>query len=113
MEAVFQVVVLIFSAIIHEYMHGWMADRLGDNTAKDLGRLTLNPIPHIDPIGSILMPFLLIVSGFNFVFGWAKPVPYNPYNLRDQKFGGANVQPVRPRGCRLPYFYIEGRSFER
>ncbi len=94
--AIFQVVVLIFSAIIHEYMHGWMADRLGDTTAKDLGRLTLNPIVHIDPIGSIFLPAMLLLSGSSFLFGWAKPVPYNPYNLRDQKYGGAKVAVAGP-----------------
>ncbi len=93
---IFQIIVLIYSAIIHEYMHGWMAERLGDNTAKNLGRLTLNPIPHIDPIGSILLPFILLASGASFVFGWAKPVPYNPYNLRDQKYGGAKVALAGP-----------------
>ncbi len=93
---IFQIIVLIYSAIIHEYMHGWMAHRLGDNTAKDMGRLTLNPVPHIDPIGSILLPFILIASGASFVFGWAKPVPYNPYNLRDQKYGGAKVAIAGP-----------------
>lgn len=93
---IFQIVVLIFSAIIHEYMHGWMAHRLGDNTAEQEGRLTLNPIPHIDPIGSILLPFVLVASGASFVFGWAKPVPYNPYNLRDQKYGGAKVAIAGP-----------------
>lgn len=95
---IFQIVVLIFSAIIHEYMHGWMADRLGDTTAKDAGRLTLNPIPHIDPFGSILVPALLIFSGVGFVFGWAKPVPFNPYNLRDQKYGAAKVAVAGPLG---------------
>ncbi len=94
--AVFQIIILIYSAIIHEYMHGWMAERLGDNTAKDLGRLTLNPLPHIDPIGSILLPAVLLISGAGFVFGWAKPVPYNPYNLRDQKYGGAKVALAGP-----------------
>lgn len=93
---IFQVIVLIFSAIIHEYMHGWAAFRLGDSTAKDEGRLTLNPIPHIDPIGSIFLPLILVVSGASFVFGWAKPVPYNPYNLRDQKYGGAKVAIAGP-----------------
>ena len=93
---VFQIIVLIFSAIIHEFMHGWMADRLGDTTAKDAGRLTLNPISHIDPFGSILVPALLIFSGASFVFGWAKPVPYNPYNLRDKKYGGAKVALAGP-----------------
>jgi Zn-dependent protease len=92
----FQIVTLIFSAIIHEYMHGWMADRLGDTTAKDAGRLTLNPISHIDPFGSILLPGLLILTGAGFIFGWAKPVPYNPYNLRDKKYGGAKVAIAGP-----------------
>lgn len=93
---VFQIIVLIFSAIIHEYMHGWTADQLGDPTAKSEGRLTLNPLPHIDPIGSILLPFILVASNAGFVFGWAKPVPYNPYNLSDQKYGGAKVAAAGP-----------------
>lgn len=93
---VFQIIVLVFSAIIHEYMHGWMAFQLGDTTAKDMGRLTLNPISHIDPIGSILLPAVLIFSNAGIVFGWAKPVPYNPYNLRDQKYGGAKVALAGP-----------------
>jgi len=95
---IFQIIVLVFSAIIHEYMHGWMADRLGDPTAKNMGRLTLNPIPHIDLFGSILLPFVLVATGAGFVFGWAKPVPYNPYNLRDQKYGGAKVAVAGPLG---------------
>jgi Zn-dependent protease len=95
---IFQIVVLVFSAIIHEYMHGWTADQLGDRTARDAGRLTLNPIPHIDPIGSILMPALMIFAKFPFVFGWAKPVPFNPYNLRDQKWGAAKVAVAGPMG---------------
>jgi len=95
---IFQIIVLIFSVIIHEYMHGWMANELGDTTAKDMGRLTLNPIPHIDLFGSILVPFFLVASGVGFVFGWAKPVPYNPYNLRDQKYGGAKVAIAGPLG---------------
>ncbi len=95
---IFQIIVLIFSAIIHEYMHGWMADRLGDPTAKNLGRLTLNPLPHIDPVGSIFLPLLLVLSGSSFVFGWAKPVPFNPNNLRDQKYGPAKVAIAGPLG---------------
>jgi len=83
---VFFFVIIIPSAIIHEYAHAWMADRLGDPTARQMGRLTLNPIPHIDLFGTILMPaFLFLVSGGSFLFAYAKPVPYNPYNLRDQK----------------------------
>ncbi len=86
------------SAIGHEYMHGWMADRLGDSTAKDEGRLTLNPIPHIDLVGSIVMPLLLLFSNSSFIFGWAKPVPFNPYNLRDKKYGTAKVAFAGPLG---------------
>ena len=79
--------VLLFSVVLHEYAHGWMAHRQGDNTALMLGRLTLNPIPHIDPIGSIVVPALLVVSGAPFVLGWAKPVPVNPRNYRNYKRG--------------------------
>jgi Zn-dependent protease len=79
--------VLLFSVILHEYAHGWMAQRQGDNTAYMLGRLTLNPIPHIDPIGSVLVPALLIMAGSPFVLGWAKPVPVNPRNYRNYKRG--------------------------
>jgi len=93
---IFQVIVLIFSAVIHEYMHGWMADRLGDSTAKDAGRLTMNPIVHLDVFGSLLLPFLLVITGSPFVFGWAKPVPFNPYNLKDQKYGIAKVAIAGP-----------------
>ncbi|MCK5332607.1 site-2 protease family protein [Candidatus Parcubacteria bacterium] len=85
--AIFFVIILLFSAVIHEFAHGWMANYLGDPTAKYMGRLTLNPIAHIDPLGSILVPLFLIISNFGFIFAWAKPVPYNPYNLRDKKNG--------------------------
>lgn len=87
----FTIVALIFSAIIHEYAHGWAAYKLGDYTAKDAGRLTLNPIAHLDFFGSILLPLLLVLSKSGFIIGWAKPVPYNPYNLRDQKYGDLKV----------------------
>ena len=88
---VFYFVVLIFSIIIHEVAHGWAALALGDQTAKRAGRLTLNPLPHIDPIGSILVPLLGVLSPAHMLFGWAKPVPYNPYNLRNQRWGEAFV----------------------
>jgi Zn-dependent protease len=96
--AIFQIVVLIFSAIFHEYMHGWAANELGDTTARDEGRLTLNPIPHIDPVGSVLLPGMLVLTGSPFVFGWAKPVPFNPYNLTDKRFGSAKVAIAGPLG---------------
>lgn len=79
------VVPLLFAIVIHEVAHGWMALRFGDTTARDAGRLTLNPIPHIDPIGSIVVPLLLHFSGTGFLFGWARPVPVNPYNLRNPR----------------------------
>src|SRR5680860_561636 len=85
--AIFFVIILVFSAVIHEFAHGWMANYLGDQTAKFMGSLTLNPIPHIDLMGSIFVPLFLVLSGVGFIFAWAKPVPYNPYNLRDKKNG--------------------------
>jgi len=91
---IFFVIVIVFSAIIHEYSHGWMANHLGDPTAKYAGRLTLNPLKHIDPFGSILLPLLLIPTGF--LFAYAKPVPYNVYNLRDQKKGPMLVAAMGP-----------------
>lgn len=90
-SSIFALVVLIVSIIIHEVAHGYAAEALGDPTAKLSGRLTLNPLAHIDPIGSILVPALLILTHSNIMFGWAKPVPYNPYNLRNQRWGEALV----------------------
>jgi Zn-dependent protease len=93
----FYFLIIIPSAIVHEYAHGFMADRLGDKTARYAGRLTLNPKAHIDLWGTILMPLLLLfLSGGNFVFGYAKPVPYNPYNLRNQKWGPAAIAIAGP-----------------
>ncbi len=83
----FQIVILVFSVIIHEVSHGAMALAFGDKTAQYEGRLTLNPIKHIDIFGSIILPFLLFISHAGFMIGWAKPVPYNPYNLRNPKIG--------------------------
>lgn len=84
-------IVLIFSIIAHEVAHGYAADSLGDPTARLAGRLTLNPLPHIDPMGSIIIPAILMLSNSPLLFGWAKPVPYNPYNLKDSRFGEALV----------------------
>jgi Zn-dependent protease len=96
MNEIFAIIVLIFSIVIHEFSHGWVADQLGDPTARYAGRLTLNPIPHIDPLGSVLLPLILLLSGSGFIIGWAKPVPYNPYNLKDQKKGPALVALAGP-----------------
>jgi Zn-dependent protease len=79
--------VLIFSIVLHEVAHGWVAHRQGDATAAMLGRLTLNPIPHIDPVGSILLPAMLALTGTGMILGWAKPVPVNPRNFRHYKRG--------------------------
>jgi len=97
----FQIVILIFSVVLHEVSHGVVAYSLGDTTAKNSGRLTLNPIPHLDLFGSIILPgFLLLASyaagGGGMIFGWAKPVPINPFNFRDQKYGPAKVSLAGP-----------------
>lgn len=81
-DIIFLIAILILSVVIHEVSHGMIANWLGDPTARLEGRLTLNPIKHIDPMGSVILPAILILSGTGFIFGWAKPVPYNPYNLR-------------------------------
>ena len=93
---IFLIIILIFSIVIHEVAHGAMANHLGDPTAKYAGRLTLNPIKHLDPIGSVLVPLILIFTGSPILFGWAKPVPINPYNFSDQKYGSAKVALAGP-----------------
>ena len=96
MEQLYIMTVLLFSVVIHEISHGWMALRLGDTTARDLGRLTLNPIPHIDPVGSVLVPlFSLLTTGRVFI-AWAKPVPVNPLNFRDMRRDDILVSVVGP-----------------
>lgn len=89
--------VIIPSAVLHEYAHGWMADRLGDPTPRLAGRLTINPLPHIDPVGTLLLPFLLfLVTRGSFLFAYAKPVPFNPLALRFQRWGAAAVGAAGP-----------------
>ena len=95
MEIIFGIIILILSIVVHEVSHGYAAEQLGDPTARLAGRLTLNPIKHIDPIGSIIIPALTWFGG-GFIFGWAKPVPVNPYNLRNQKWGEALVALAGP-----------------
>lgn len=86
LQKLFLYTIIILSAVIHEYSHAWTADFLGDPTARYQGRLTLNPLRHLDPVGTVVVPlFLLLFAGI--FIGWAKPVPFNPYNLRDQKWG--------------------------
>lgn len=81
------IVILLFSVIVHEVMHGVVAKKFGDRTAERAGRLTLNPIPHIDPIGTVALPLLLVISGSPILFGWAKPVPVNPLNFSSLRRG--------------------------
>ena len=85
---IFYIVVILYSVTIHEVSHGLMANSLGDPTAKNLGRLSLNPIKHLDLFGSVILPFLMFFTT-GFAFGYAKPVPYNPNNLNDRKYGPA------------------------
>ena len=87
---IFSIIILIFSAVIHEVSHGYVAYMQGDNTAKYAGRLTLNPLKHLELFGSFLLPIMSYFFG-GFIIGWAKPVPYNPYNLRNQRWGEALV----------------------
>lgn len=86
----FLYLIIILSAVFHEYAHGFAAFRLGDPTAKNEGRLTLNPLAHLDIFGTVILPLVLLFTSGIF-FGWAKPVPYNPYNLRDQRYGSLKV----------------------
>ncbi len=89
-------VILVFSAILHEVAHGFVAEKLGDPTARLMGRLTLNPKNHIDPMMSILLPLILILSGSPVIFGAAKPVPVDPFNLRDGRKDMAIVSLAGP-----------------
>jgi len=94
-EFFFIIPILILSVVIHEVSHGLAAERLGDPTARLAGRLTLNPLRHLDPVGSFLVPALSYALG-GFILGWAKPVPYNPYNLRWSKWDEAIVAVAGP-----------------
>lgn len=95
---IFSLIVLLFSVIIHEVAHGSVALYMGDPTAKYAKRLTLNPLKHLDPFGSVLLPLLmmLVTAGKGPVFGWAKPVPINPYNFKDKKWGELKVSLAGP-----------------
>lgn len=95
MIATFLILIILFSVVIHEVSHGFMANLLGDPTAKMQGRLTLNPLVHLDPFGSIILPAVLYFTGAPMI-GWAKPVPFNPYNLKAGKWGPALVAIAGP-----------------
>lgn len=95
MEFLFVIIILIMSVVIHEVSHGYAALALGDSTAKYEGRLTLNPISHLDPVGSVLIPLMGYFLG-GFIIGWAKPVPFNPYNLKNTRWGEALVAMAGP-----------------
>jgi Zn-dependent protease len=92
---ILSVIVLVFSVVLHEVAHGVMAYNLGDNTAKYAGRLTLNPIAHIDLYGSIIIPFVLAITHSPIMLGWAKPVPYNPNNIKNP-YGDSLVAAAGP-----------------
>ncbi len=96
MEAALMAIVLLFSVIFHEVAHGYVALLNGDPTAKMLGRITLNPVPHIDPVGTIILPLLLLITHAGILFGWAKPVPVNPLNYRNYRWGEFAVSAAGP-----------------
>lgn len=101
---IFLIAILILSVVAHEVSHGYIAYLLGDPTAKKAGRLSMNPLKHLDMTGSFIVPLMLILLKSSFVFGWAKPVPYNPYNLKNQKWGPGLVAVSGP----LSNFLIAG-----
>ena len=102
-------VVLILTIIVHEIAHGYAALLLGDPTAQQEGRLTLNPIPHIDVLGTLIIPGILLMTGSGILFGWAKPVPYNPYNLKG-RYGEALVAAAGP-GVNIALAIVFGLLF--
>lgn len=95
LDFVFSLVIIVMSVVIHEVSHGYVANMLGDPTARFAGRLTLNPLKHLDPFGSVILPLMLSLSGLPTI-GYAVPVPYNPYNLRAGKWGPALVALAGP-----------------
>jgi len=96
MEQIAIIASLILSIVIHEMAHGYAANALGDPTARLAGRLSGNPLVHLDPLGSVIIPALLFFGNAGILFGWAKPVPYNPYNLSNKKYGEALVAAAGP-----------------
>ena len=92
----FKIIVLVFSVVIHEVSHGFVAEHLGDPTARQAGRLTLNPLKHLDLFGSVILPLMMAILPGGVILGWAKPVPYNPQNLKNPEKGGAIIAAVGP-----------------
>lgn len=82
-----QFVPFVMAVVFHEYAHGFIANQWGDGTAKERGRLTLNPVPHVDPLGTLVFPILMMLSGTHFLFGWARPVPIDPRRFRKARAG--------------------------
>ena len=107
LDPIFMILLLVMSVVIHEVCHGYVALALGDSTARYAGRLTLNPLKHLDPIGSILVPLILSLIPPYVGFGWAKPVPVNPYNFKNQRYGEALVAAAGP-GSNLAIAVIFG-----
>ncbi len=112
--------IFFLAVIIHEYAHGWIALKLGDSTAKNAGRLTLNPLPHIDPIGTVVLPLILLISRSPILFGWAKPVPVDFRNLNNPKKDmvwvglagpGANILFAVALSVFLKFFSLSGNYF--
>ena len=101
---IFSIAILILSVVVHEVSHGYIAYLMGDPTAKRAGRLSMNPLKHLDLTGSFIVPLMLVLLKSSFVFGWAKPVPYNPYNLKNPKWGPGLVAISGP----LSNFLIAG-----
>jgi Zn-dependent protease len=93
--SIIQLVILIYSVVLHELAHGLAARAMGDRTAQDMGRLTLNPLKHLDMFGSVILPLLSRLT-LGVMFGYAKPVPYNPYNLSDRRYGPVKVALAGP-----------------
>ncbi|MEA1996975.1 MAG: site-2 protease family protein [Gemmatimonadota bacterium] len=100
--------VLLFSVVVHECAHGLAAERCGDPTARMLGRITLNPVPHIDPVGSILVPVILLLTNSSIFFAWARPVPVNPYNYRNPRRDDIIVSVAGPVSNLLLAFVFSG-----
>jgi Zn-dependent protease len=117
LDSLYILPILLFSIVVHEVAHGWLALRLGDSTARDFGRLTLNPIPHIDPIGSIAIPLLSYITAGSVFIAWAKPVPINPANFRNFRRDDILVALIGPLSnllvafCCAVLYVLSGRFF--